>query len=786
MRILYYLEPWVELDRLDFRFPTLRAHLVPEIRALLEARPDHEIVVVVGDGVRREIQRTQLDTSGWRYVSVPELELRRVFPDYREAAAAWYHETFDAGQLRAHQRLLARHLNGFEPDVVIAYETSVPFMRAMFPNAAIVHSMFGAFSRPPFSGLSLLDPRGLYGRSSLVAHADAIRSFPIDNEQRAMLSRLRRIVAKPLVDLDPTAAIVARYRKRFDKLVLLPLQVDGYYAFSETCRWKGQVEFTLAVLEALPSDCGLIVTEHGEYDSHFTDEFLTTVRDRDSRFIFDRTLNAIPFVSQFLTLHVDAVVAVSSSIAFQAAFWGKPVVAAGRSHINVIATVEGIERISEAMDFASAPTVDVDPALYWILTHGNCFTRHEHFDGTWYSEFLDRAVNAHRSGTLHRFDFFRQLRDDDETEAAFQRNSRSSHLRAALDRAGVAPAASELLRKITDAEVVSFDLFDTLVARPFAEPHELFLHVQPRVQELLRNDNFPFHRLRREAEANVRRPTRGHVEVTLDDIYHEFGQLTGLDEEMLARIQQIELAAELEFVSPRREVLRAFRFALALGLPVYVITDTYLSRWFIEELLRKNGVTGYTGLFVSSEESVRKHDGKIFPRYLGTVRRRHRVGPNHCVHIGDNVRADGEMARAHGIKTHIVPRSVELFQKTKLGDVFAGALRAKHLSTSILVGSLANRLFDNPETPHDRATLFDGDPFVLGYAALGPLVVGFTQWLVQRLRANRIERVYFLARDGWILRLVYEELRAASPDLGVAVMLITRRPSPADAAAAPC
>ena len=45
-----------------------------------------------------------------------------------------------------------------------------------------------------------------------------------------------------------------------------------------------------------------------------------------------------------------------------------------------------------------------------------------------------------------------------------------------------------------------------------------------------------------------------------------------------------------------------------------------------------------------------------------------------------------------------------------------------------------------------------------GREVLGPAVCGFTLWLLDRIRSDRTEKIFFLGRDGWLLLQAYRLL----------------------------
>lgn len=50
----------------------------------------------------------------------------------------------------------------------------------------------------------------------------------------------------------------------------------------------------------------------------------------------------------------------------------------------------------------------------------------------------------------------------------------------------------------------------------------------------------------------------------------------------------------------------------------------------------------------------------------------------------------------------------------------------------------------------------------LGYDVIGPLCYGFVCWLVERVKAEGIQDLYFLSRDGWLLQKAFDRLPGAT------------------------
>ena len=86
---------------------------------------------------------------------------------------------------------------------------------------------------------------------------------------------------------------------------------------------------------------------------------------------------------------------------------------------------------------------------------------------------------------------------------------------------------------LTAIEVISFDLFDTLVHRKqLFVPKDLFYFMQEQAQRQLGllKDDFIHERVRAEENVRVRAWGRGVKEITLQEIYAELGRILRIED----------------------------------------------------------------------------------------------------------------------------------------------------------------------------------------------------------------------------------------------------------------
>ena len=158
--------------------------------------------------------------------------------------------------------------------------------------------------------------------------------------------------------------------------------------------------------------------------------------------------------------------------------------------------------------------------------------------------------------------------------------------------------------KLAAADVISFDVFDTLLFRPFSHPADVFFLVG---MELRYPD---FRRIRMEAEESARRKkdaVQGIREVTLEEIWEEMEQETGIPKELGMRT---EWEYEQRSCCANPYLLRVVRALRERGKRLVATSDMYLGGEKIRALLAACGYGPFEDCFVSSDYGVSKSDGR--------------------------------------------------------------------------------------------------------------------------------------------------------------------------------
>lgn len=318
-----------------------------------------------------------------------------------------------------------------------------------------------------------------------------------------------------------------------------------------------------------------------------------------------------------------------------------------------------------------------------------------------------------------------------------------------------------------DAGLVSFDVFDTALERAFDEPTDVFESISGLVGARV-GERVDYRSMRVEAERKARRIARaaGRPDVTLDAIFDVLAANQGWATAVRDDVRAIELDAERACMSARPIGFDLYRAAVALGVPVVFTSDMYLPTTFVDELLRASGYDGHARVFVSGDVGETKGSGRMY----GLVAREMGVPLERIVHLGDNARSDVHAAERAGVRALHLPRAVETARRARVL-----ARRPTSLGGRAVDAHVARMRFDDPGVDATRGSRFGGDAHRLGVAGLGPLLLGFTKWLIETAIANRYEHLYFLARDGRIMLDAYRIVARGYPDAPPASYLLCSR-----------
>ena len=303
----------------------------------------------------------------------------------------------------------------------------------------------------------------------------------------------------------------------------------------------------------------------------------------------------------------------------------------------------------------------------------------------------------------------------------------------------------QLMQAIREHDVISFDIFDTLIKRTVLDPKTVFRIAEERTG------------VRGFADA------RYHVQTTqyrlnLDEFYEILQREQGYDGATVKLLKETELRLEAEIIRPRRAMVEIFDYAKNLGKTVILVSDMYLDEDYLRKLLEKNGIAGYSELYISCYYRKLKFEG-LYEEVLKNRKPRETV-----LHIGDNRYGDVTCARKWGLDAFYIPSGLEMAKNNgyeKAVQMCRTAAEEKLLGLAIAEG------FDDPFALHTDTLISD--------MVVAPLVMGYLEWVCARLKEKPYDYFLLSSRDGKILEDAYERLRQRTDGLPPGKYFYTNR-----------
>lgn len=269
-----------------------------------------------------------------------------------------------------------------------------------------------------------------------------------------------------------------------------------------------------------------------------------------------------------------------------------------------------------------------------------------------------------------------------------------------------------ICKQLLRYDVISFDIFDTLLLRRCHSRDNLYRMAAQRLE--LREEDFLNERIRAELAINNRSPY-------LHEIYAQMESTSGYTSEAILKLAKTEEELEEEMSFPNKLAVEIFRYALNIGKKVFLVSDMYIRKEKLEQILNRNGITGYEDLLVSCEYGTGKRQ-QLFEIL------RQKAGEGQYLHIGDDVDADGAAAYRNGIDSFLIADNEIPFP--------------------------VGRPFISYHSRHVKLHVTDG--WQLGYCLLGFIMADFTMWLVTKALDKEYGKILFLARDGFLLKKMYD------------------------------
>ena len=298
-----------------------------------------------------------------------------------------------------------------------------------------------------------------------------------------------------------------------------------------------------------------------------------------------------------------------------------------------------------------------------------------------------------------------------------------------------------LIQQIRNVEVVSFDLFDTLIARNILWFEDLVEIIEQKLHNKgVDIRDFVQKRISLEKKLSCGRSPK------LEEIYAELLKDLNVEDFNAFELAELEYRTDCELICPRKDMIGLIHQIKKLGKSVYITTDSYYTKQQIEFLLKQNGIDEIDGVIVSCEYDTKKTE-KLFEKLIEAA------GTSRIIHIGDDIASDIESAMAWGLKSFHIYNTEELLDKVGGLGLISDNM---NLSDRIRIGMFKTRLFNSPfqfEDSEKKITVKDVED--LGYLFIAPIILDFVEWFSEQIDKYKLKNIWFSARDGYLIQKVF-------------------------------
>lgn len=288
--------------------------------------------------------------------------------------------------------------------------------------------------------------------------------------------------------------------------------------------------------------------------------------------------------------------------------------------------------------------------------------------------------------------------------------------------------------------IISFDIFDTLLIRPYINPYHILKHIEQYTGAE------GFEQARYEAEGKARYNSCKE-DICLDDIYQ-------LVDKKFQDLKTTELLFEETLLKANPKVLDIYLMAKKLNKKIIIVSDMYLPKDFLEKVLKKNKYNYWDKFYLSGDIGLAKYTGNLYKVILEDFA----VTPDKILHIGDSITSDIKQARKHGIHTLHIPKNSDVFFQDKVNkrhkDLYLN--NKNNLVVSIILSILVEKYTKHRSLFKNQEQYWKD----FGYCIGGPIGYGFTNFILKQAINNKYDELLFIARDGYVLQKLTNILKS--------------------------
>lgn len=282
-------------------------------------------------------------------------------------------------------------------------------------------------------------------------------------------------------------------------------------------------------------------------------------------------------------------------------------------------------------------------------------------------------------------------------------------------------------REILKKDVISFDVFDTLISRNCLHPNDIFEYVEKKynIKSKCKIKDFKTKRINAYHQA---KKEYNSEEVTFEQLYEFIDKKYDVD-----LLKKIEIETEFKFCVANSIGKELYLFAKENKKRIICVSDMYLDSKTIKKIL-KNCDYDIDEIYVSSEYNKKKNNRELFKELI----KQKIFKKDEILHIGDAEKGDYLYPKLLGIKTALFPTVKKTYYLSpKKLDLLE---ENDNLIYSLAINNSNKDVFYN-----------------FGYELLGPVCLYFCLWINNQINDKK-QKTLFCARDMEMIYNMYQQL----------------------------
>lgn len=306
----------------------------------------------------------------------------------------------------------------------------------------------------------------------------------------------------------------------------------------------------------------------------------------------------------------------------------------------------------------------------------------------------------------------------------------------------------DLYNAIDSHEVISFDIFDTLITRRALQPQDV-----PRlVESMLVNDQNKGTDIERFADVRMaadRAMYSRFTSPTIECIYEYLANELSISAQEAERIKDIELSVEMSVVVPRKIMAEALDHAVKKGKQVILTSDMFFGSDDIRKILCAARIDVKCEMLISCEYDASKEKGSLFEIL------KEKAQSSSILHIGDSPENDIEKARENGIDTFYIKKGYDILAESSGAYIFD---RIRNDADRQILGYIISEMFNDPFILNTSKGKLKVDSYRDIALRIFPITAVYMAYIEEH--ASSFDMLFFASRDGYFLHRTYERLRS--------------------------